>query len=157
MTETRRNYELAFHINPNLDESKIAQISNELKDQLTNHGGMITFTHEPERRKLSYPVRGNEQAYFGYVQFNTENTDRSEEDHQSPLTAVEDYVKLNPDVIRSMIIRLPSEAKKNQTIMRQQKARERMAEKQAKAAAKTETEAPNEKLDEELEDIIEKL
>ncbi|HZZ99200.1 MAG TPA: 30S ribosomal protein S6 [Candidatus Paceibacterota bacterium] len=159
MTETRRNYELAFHINPNLDESKIAQISNELKDILTKHDATVTFTHEPERKRLSYPINGNEQSYFGFIQFSTENTDRSDDGRQSPLTSVDDYIKLHQDVIRAMTIRLPSDAKKSQALARQQKARERQ-EKQAKAAAKAEAEKPAQdsgKLDEELEDIIEKL
>ncbi|HVZ11185.1 MAG TPA: 30S ribosomal protein S6 [Candidatus Paceibacterota bacterium] len=148
MTDTRRNYELAFHINPNLDEPRIAQISNELKDQVSKAKGIISFTKEPERIRLSYPIRGNANSYFGYIQFSTEETDG--------LASVEEYIKLNPDIIRSLTVRLPSDAQKSQALMRQAKARERM-EKKAKVAPEKAPAVPNEKLDKELEDIIEKL
>ena len=149
MSETRRNYELAFHINPNLDEAKIAQISNELKEQLTKHGNVVTFAQEPERKRLSYEVQGNGHAYFGYIQFNTDNAEG--------LAAVQEYIKLNPEVLRSLIIRLPSDAKKNEAIMRQQKAREHME--RARTAAPKGGPAPveNKELDKEIENIIEKI
>jgi len=148
MTEIRRNYELAFHINPNLDETKIAEISNELKDQLTKNGNVVTFAQEPERKRLSYDVQGSGHAYFGYIQFNTDNPEG--------LAAVQEYIKLNPDILRTLVIRLPSDAKKNEAIMRQQKAREHME--RAKATPKG-APAPveNKELDKEIEDIIEKL
>ncbi len=53
-------------------------------------------------------------------------------------------------------MRLPSDSQKNQAIMRQAKARERM-EKKARAVAPRAPAASNEKLEKELEDIIEKL
>lgn len=148
MSDTKRNYELAYHITPNTDEARIDQIRTELEKELTQAGASISFSRQPERTRLSYPVNGNAQSYFGYIQFNSENPEG--------LQTVQDHIKLNQDIIRSMIMRLPSDAQKNQQAMRQQKARERMQ----KMAAKTLPQQPavkNEKLDKELEDIIEKL
>jgi hypothetical protein len=88
------------------------------------------------------------QSYFGYIQFNMESGEG--------LAGVEEYIKLNNDIIRSVILRLPSDAEKSQAIMRQAKARERI-EKKAKAATPKQAPVQNEKLDKELEDIIEKL
>ncbi|HWA64685.1 MAG TPA: 30S ribosomal protein S6 [Candidatus Paceibacterota bacterium] len=148
MTEIRRNYELAFHISPNLDESRIAQISNELKDQIGKAKGMVSFTKEPERIRLSYPIHGHANSYFGYIQFSTEETEG--------LAGIEEYITLNPDIIRSLVVRLPSDAQKSQALLRQAKARERM-EKKAKVAPEKAPAVSSEKLDKELEDIIEKL
>ncbi len=149
MSETRRNYELAVHINPNLEESRIAEISAELKAKLTEAGATITFVREPERTRLSYPVAKNTNSFFGWFHFNTESAEG--------LPNVEEYIKLNKDILRSMILRLPSDAKRAQHAVRQTKARERM-EKQAKATGKVSaTPAQNEALDKELEGIIEKL
>ena len=148
MSEIKRNYELGFHINPNLEESRIAQISTELKEQLTKSQAGISFAREPERTRLSYPIDHNANSFFGYIQFNTENPEG--------LASVEEYIKLNTDIIRSLIIRLPSDAQKSQAIMRQQKARERM-EKKIKTAAPKAPAVSEEKLEKELEDIIEKL
>ena len=149
MSDARRNYELAFHINPNMDEARVAQISNEIQEQLTKNGAMVTFAKEPERQRLSYEIVHNATSYFGYVQFNIENPEG--------LAGVEEYIKLNNDILRSLIVRLPSDAQKSQALERQMKAKERL-EKRAQASVKAGTPAvPNEKLDKEVEDIIEKL
>ena len=149
MSEIRRNYELAFHINPNLEESRITQIFNELRDQLTGNGNMVTFGQEPERRRLSYEIDHHGTAFFGYIHFNTENPEG--------LAAVEEYIKLNPDILRSLIVRLPSDAKKNRAMLRQAKARARIEKAKVMQPPVRTPAVPNEKLDEELEEIIEKL
>ena len=148
MSETKRNYELAFHINPNMEESRVAQISNELKEKLTAGQGVITFAREPERTGLSYEIAHHAQAYFGYIQFNMEDGEG--------LAGVQEYISLNNDILRSILWRLPSDAEKSQAIPRQTKARERI-EKKARAALPKAPTIPNEALDKELEDIIEKL
>src|SRR5690348_5739586 len=153
MTDIRRNYELAFHINPNLDEARIAEISNELKEQLAKGKATVTFAKEPERQRLSYAIKHNDNSYFGYIQFNIDPETAGTEG----LAGVEEYIKLNNDILRSVILRLPSDAKKSQALERQMKAKERL-EKRAQAQAKNAPQAPtNEKLDQEVEDIIEKL
>lgn len=149
MTDIRRNYELAFHINPNLEEGRILSIANELKSELEKGGAVVSFAKDPERQRLSYDIKHNAQSYFGYIQFSLENAEG--------LASVEEYIKLNPDIIRSLTVRLPSDAQKSQALERQMKARERL-EKRAQTSAKSAPKAPsNEKLDKEVEDIIEKL
>jgi len=152
MSDTSRNYELAFHINQNLEESRIMSIANELKDALIKGLATITFTKEPERQRLSYDIKHNAGSFFGYIQFNTENPEG--------LAGIEEYIKLNNDILRSLIVRLPSDAQKSQTLERQLKAKERL-EKRAQAATKaapsTRPSADGKKLDKEVEDIIEKL
>ncbi|MEK7645725.1 MAG: 30S ribosomal protein S6 [Patescibacteria group bacterium] len=160
MSDVRRNYELAFHINQNLEESRIMTIANELKDELTKGGATITFTKEPERQRLSYEIKHNAGSFFGYIQFNMP----AGEDDIQHLTGVEEYIKLNNDILRSLILRLPSDAQKSQALERQMKARERL-EKRAQATTKaTPTDKPSspssadrEKLEKAVEDIIEKL
>lgn len=142
---------MAFHINPNLDEARIAEISNELKDQLTKAQAMVTFAKEPERQHLSYEIAHNKNSYFGYIQFNIENPEG--------LAGVEEYIKLNNDILRSLILRLPSDAQKSQALERQMKAKERL-EKRAQAAKSPQAAKPaadGEKLDKDLENIIDKL
>lgn len=149
MSDTKRNYELAFHINPNMEESRVAAISSELKEKLTAGQGVITFAREPERQRLSYEIKHNATAFFGYIHFNME-------DGQG-LAGVEEYIKLNNDILRSLIIRLPSDTEKSQAIMRQAKARERLEKAKAATPKAGPVQPKNENLDKELEDIIEKL
>jgi len=157
MSDVRRNYELAFHINQNLEESRIMAIANELRDELIKGGATVTFAKEPERQRLSYPIKHNEGSFFGYIQFNMPTG----EDDVSGLAGVEEYIKLNNDILRSLILRLPSDAQKSQALERQLKAKERL-EKRAQATTKSApTDKPStadgEKLDKELETIIDKL
>lgn len=124
-------------------------IANELKSELEKGGAVVSFAKDPERQRLSYDIKHNAQSYFGYIQFSLENAEG--------LASVEEYIKLNPDIIRSLTVRLPSDAQKSQALERQMKARERL-EKRAQTSAKSAPKAPsNEKLDKEVEDIIEKL
>lgn len=130
-----------------MEETRAEQIRTDLEQELVKNGASITYAKAPEKIRLSYEVKGNQQAYFGYIQFNTENPEG--------LRPLEEHIKLNPDIIRSLVLRLPSDAQKNQQIMRQAKARERI-QKMAKPLPQQPA-VPNEKLDKELEDIIEKL
>ncbi len=157
MSDVRRNYELAFHINQNLEESRIMMIANELKDELIKGGATVSFAKEPERQRLSYEVKHNAGSFFGYLQFNLPS---DSEDGISGLVGVEEYIKLNNDILRSLILRLPSDAQKSQTLERQMKAKERL-EKRAQAVTKAgstpRSSADGEKLEKAVEDIIEKL
>lgn len=159
MSDVRRNYELAFHINQNLEESRIMSITDELKNELVKGGATVTFAKEPERQRLSYEIKHNAGSFFGYVQFNMPG---HEDDlpTQAGLASVEEYIKLNNDILRSLIIRLPSDAQKSQALERQLKAKERL-EKRAQATSKAgqaaQPSVDGEKLEKAVEDIIEKL
>ena len=156
MSDVRRNYELAFHINQNLEESRIMTIANELKDMLVKGGATVSFAKEPERQRLSYEIKHNAGSFFGYIQFNMPIT----EDDKVGLAGVEEYIKLNNDILRSLVLRLPSDAQKSQTLERQIKAKERLekrAQATTKAAPVIRPPADGEKLDKAVEDIIEKL
>jgi len=161
MSDVRRNYELAFHINQNLEESRIMKIADELKDQLTKGGATITFAKEPERQRLSYEIKHNAGSFFGYIQFSmtgeeNDSLEESDAPKQSRLAGVEEYINLNNDILRSLILRLQSDTQKNQALQRQIKARERL-EKRAQAANKEVPVVENKELDKEVETIIDKL
>lgn len=127
----------------------LVTISSELKAELEKAGAVVSFAKEPERQRLSYEIAHHGTSYFGYIQFNMESAEG--------LAGVEEYIKLNNNIIRSLILRLPSDAQKSQALERQMKAKERL-EKRAQATSKQAGSAvPNEKLDKELETIIEKL
>ncbi len=132
-------------------------IANELKDELTKSGATVTFAKEPERQRLSYEIKHNAGSFLGYIQFNMPIG----EDDVRHLTGVEEYIKLNNDILRSLILRLPSDAQKSQALERQMKAKERL-EKRAQATTKAApadkpSSADGEKLEKAVEDIIEKL
>ncbi len=138
-------------------------IATELKAELVKGGATISFAKEPERQRLSYEIKHNAGSFFGYIQFNMP-TGEEDSQHlpagQAGLAGVEEYIKLNNDILRSLIIRLPSDAQKSQALERQMKAKERL-EKRAQATSKAGQSAKpsvdGEKLEKAVEDIIEKL
>lgn len=137
-------------------------IANELKDELVKGGATVTFAKEPERQRLSYDIKHNAGSFFGYLQFNMPTGEEGGPGlpAQTGLAGVEEYIKLNNDILRSLIIRLPSDAQKSQALERQMKAKERLekrAQAVTKAGSKPRSSADGEKLEKEVEDIIEKL
>lgn len=132
-------------------------IATELKDELVKGGATVTFAKEPERQRLSYDIKHNAGSFFGYLQFNLPSDN---EDGIPGLVGVEEYIKLNNDILRSLILRLPSDAQKSQALERQMKAKERLekrAQAVTKAGATPRSSADGEKLEKAVEDIIEKL
>ena len=70
MIDNKTIYELAFHLNPNLEEMQVQQLAQNVENHITFAGGVVSFKKEPEKIRLSYPVKHKKQAYFGYIHFN---------------------------------------------------------------------------------------
>ncbi len=152
--DATNSYELAFHINPNIEEAKISSIKSDLEKTITSHGGMISFSKEPERTNLSYPLNKNHSSFFGYIQFNSDDAEL--------LTSLEEQIKLNNDILRTLTIKLPPESKRKQAALRQIRSKERAERRAAEAptgrpAPKAPSEAEEKKIEEQVEDILEKL
>jgi len=134
-------YELAFHLNPDLEESQVQQLAQNIENYITSSGGVISFKKEPERIRLSYPIEHKNQAYFGYIHFNLDN--------KEGLATIDEQMRLNNDILRHLTVKMPADMGKPKFRFKPQKP-------------KTVTEKPAEKptleqskeLDKELEDII---
>lgn len=146
MTDDRQNYELAFHINSNAEEAQILQLKQKLEDTIISQGGAVSFSKEPERVRLSYPIKHQNTAHFSYIHFNAEKSEI--------LDRLREAIKLSPDIIRSLIVKLPSETEKNLTMMKQVKAREAMEKRARKLPKKEEIKGDEKEIEEKLEDII---
>ena len=150
----KQNYELAFHISPNMEEAKAKEIKQSIEELIASNGGMISFSKEPEKIHLSYPVKRHQYAYFGYVQFGTTS--------RIIFDTVNAQLKLNPEIIRYFILKLESDSEKRNTMMKRAKAQEKKAKAKVSAEAKEAKKEPRgeqgeKKLEEQLEDIIGKL
>ncbi len=147
MADKSHNYELAFHINPDVDDAKLAEIRQNLEKEVTDIGAVITFAKEPEKIHLSYEIKHSRFSYFGYFHFTLPNTEN--------IATLESQLKLIPELLRHLILKLPSDAAKKKAQARQYKPREVRIEK--KPVAPKATEEETKKMEEKLEDIIEKL
>ena len=137
-------YELAFHLNPNVEESKVQQTGQQIEEYVTSNGGIISFRKEPERARLSYPIKHNKSAYFGYLHF-TLNSPES-------LTKIDEQVKLNNDIVRYLLVKVPADSGKVKFRFKPQKPRT-MQEKPTEKS----TPEQSKELDKELEGILENL
>lgn len=142
------NYELAFHLNPNLDEAKVHEIKQNLENIITSNGGVISYSKEPEKIRLSYEIKHNRNSFFSYIQFNLSES--------KALDELNEQIKLNPDILRYLIIKLPSDLQKKQSMLKQIKMKERL-EKKAQSKPVAPRPAENKELDKKLEEIIEGL
>jgi len=145
---TQTNYELAFHLNPNLEEAKVREIKEKIESIITSNKGVISYSKEPEKIRLSYEIKHIGNSYFGYIQFNLSESQALEE--------LNEQLKLNPEVLRYLVIKLPSDLQKKQSMLKQIKMKERQ-EKRAQVKAVTPGVGENKELDKKLEEILENL
>ena len=144
------NYELAFHLNPNLEETKAKEIKQGIESIITSNKGVISYSKEPEKIRLSYEIKHVGNSYFSYIQFNLSEAKALEE--------LNEQLKLSPEVMRCLIVKLPSDLQKRQSMLKQVKMKERQEKRaQAKATAPGEPKKDSKELDKKLEEIIEGL
>ena len=144
------NYELAFHLNPNLEEDRTKEIKQGIESIITSNKGVISYSKEPEKIRLSYEIKHVGNSYFSYIQFNLSEAKALEE--------LNEQLKLNPEVMRYLIVKLPSDLQKRQSMLKQVKMKERQEKRaQAKATAPGEPKKDSKELDKKLEEIIEGL
>ena len=137
-------YELAFHLNPDLEESQIQQLAQNIENYVTSAGGVVSFKKEPEKIRLSYPIKHKKQAYFGYFHFNLEVPEN--------LAGIDEQIRHNNEILRYLVVKVPTDSGKVKFRFKPQKPRvapEKPAEKPTPEQSK--------ELDKELEGILENL
>jgi ribosomal protein S6 len=145
-----RNYEFACHITTQLDEAKVPAIWSEVEQKISNHGGVITFSQQPERKRLSYPIKHQQQSFFAWVQFTVEDG--------TLLPELDEWARLHPEVLRHVTLKLEPESDKR--ALKQAEHLERKAAKAAKEGAAVKKTTPEKKaedtgkLEQQIEDVI---
>ena len=70
MSDTdRQNYELGYHISVNLNEAEVQKTKMELEKIITSNGGAVSYSKEPEKIRLAYPIRHQTSSYFAKAFF----------------------------------------------------------------------------------------
>jgi len=131
----QENYELGFHLTPDLTEEEVKHAVEELTSDINQNGGLITFTKEPQRFRLAYPIQHKLSSYFGFILFTAP---------KDSVLKLQEGFKLNNKILRYVIIK--KEERKEPEVKTQPRLKkiEKPAEK------------PTE-VDKQLEDIIENL
>lgn len=148
-----KTYELAYHINPDLEEAEVGARTNELNDLIKRDGGAVLVSREPRKIHLSYPVKNKNYSYFGIVDFTA---------LPETIEKLNAEMKLQNSILRYLLLTKPTD--KELRILGQHRARRTIkthepatAVETAKKPAKEKTKAEEKQLEQEVEKIIENL
>ncbi len=92
-----RSYEVAFILQPDLDESSIRTLVEKAKGWVTASGGQVAQVDLWGRRRLAYPIRKQREGQ--YVLMQTQMTPAATRE-------VERNLRLTEQVLRFQVIRL---------------------------------------------------
>ncbi|MEK7197871.1 MAG: 30S ribosomal protein S6 [Patescibacteria group bacterium] len=67
--ETINKYEMAYLLSPEVSEENLDLETTELQKIIRESGGEVTESLNPKKRWLSYEVKKQRQAYFGFILF----------------------------------------------------------------------------------------
>lgn len=145
-----QNYELAYHITTNLEEADVQKTRSEIENVLTSNQARISYAKDPEKIRLSYPIKHQQHAYFGYIHF-------SLEDGQA-LDHVNEGLKTNGNILRYLLMKLDDTAGKDADSIKRLSPNDRKRVGR-KAPAKASEAAPVQEaeLEKKIEDILEKI
>lgn len=134
MEKEQKMYEIGYLLTPLISEEKLDEEVFVLRKLIDDKKGLIINEARPKMRKLAYPIKKLESAYFGWIKF-TADPEIIEE--------IESSLKKSDKVIRFLIVKVAKEA-----------AVSRLARKVVKKKKPTE---PKEKIEIKPEEIDKKL
>lgn len=141
-----KNYELAYLLSPSLSQEEVLAQVGKFTALVEESKGMIRKVEEPRKRTLSYPVKKQKSAYFGWTTFAMaqgsvgalEKKIKSQTNMLRHLLTEEEIMEMRPFMLRT----IPS---------RPQPMRPRPIPREA---PKTEEKLDLEALDKKLEEIL---
>lgn len=95
-------YELSYFLTTDISENSVDSAISELNLLITDSGGENTGLETPKIRRLSYPIKKQNEAYFGVVYFNI-NTEG--------LLKIKKSLALNKKFLRHIILNKPLKPK----------------------------------------------
>jgi len=113
----RRDYELAFILNPEVSEEETRTLLDRLEQVVTTYGGQIVKVNQWGRRRLAYPIEHHRDGFYVFIDMIL-----------TPETVIEleRTMSVSETVIRHML------KKRDAKVV--QKEREERAEREARAA-----------------------
>lgn len=145
-----KTYELAYHLNPDLEETKVKERMGQFEQIVSAGSGRILFSKEPRRMHLSYPIEHKHYGYFGTIEFTAE---------PGHIDGLNNSLKLEDGILRFMLVTKNSKGKELRTFGDRRRTRPTTAEKEAPVILLTpeEESAKKEKMEKEIEDVLGKI
>ena len=142
-------YELAYHLNQNLEEAEVKTRAQDVELLLTQNGGTIVSSREPKKVHLSYPIAHQHGAYMGVVDFS------------GPADMIEGLnaqLKLQEGILRYLIIAKPEDKDIRMFgEQRNRKMRTHTAPVASTLPKKEVTPGEEKEMEKKLEDVLEKI
>lgn len=64
-----KNYEIAYLLAPSIAEGNALTYTGKISSWIEGENGIVNYPDKPKKRKLAYPVKKEETAYFGWTKF----------------------------------------------------------------------------------------
>ncbi len=134
----RRDYELGFILNPEVNEDETRAILDRVEQIVANHGGQVVKVNQWGRRRLAYPIARHRDGNYIFIDMIlTPET----------VAELERTLKVSEVVLRHMVTKRDPKAvqkEREERAEREARAAAAAAASEAEAAAAAETEAPAE-------------
>lgn len=89
-------YELAVVVSAKLEDDARAQVIEKVQALVTRFGGNVTEVEEWGKKKLAYEIQKMSEAFYYFIDIDTENTDFPSE--------LESQLRIMENVIRFMTV-----------------------------------------------------
>ena len=134
----KRDYELGFILNPEVNEEQTGAILARISQLVTNYDGQIVRVNQWGRRRMAYPIEHNRDGYYVFIDMILTPETVAELDRT---------LKVSEDILRHMVIRRDPKAVKKER--EDYEARAAAQEQEQAAGATPEAEVPTAEAPEE--------
>lgn len=146
------HYELLFIVPNKFTEDEAREIAKKTKDAIIKSEGKITHSEDWGKKKLAYPIGGNNHGYYSLFEFDLA---------AEHLAEIDKNLRLSNEVLRHQIVKkiikteaqIAKEKKIAAKITAKTEAKEKKAEEKAKASDVKKMDLKD--LDEKLDKILE--
>ena len=90
------NYEIAVVVNAKIEDEERTAVIERVKGLIARFGGEVTHVDDWGRRKLAYEIQKMSEAYYYFIDFESENTDCPNE--------LEQQMRIMDNVLRYLIV-----------------------------------------------------
>ena len=93
-----RKYELMFIVRPDLEETAIKAVADNMKEIVTSNGGKVQEVKEMGQRDLAYEMNKYKTGYYFIFTVETENLETTKE--------FDRVCRINENIIRHIVVRV---------------------------------------------------
>jgi len=106
-------YEAVFILRPDLDEDGVSKVSSQVASVIQTNQGLVSHLEKVGHRRLAYEVKGYTEGIYVILHYEGEPIATRE---------LERFFKISDDVIRHLVVKKESRAKKDAKLKKETKA-----------------------------------